>query len=207
MTDLAVWMGYLASLLLAISLIVTNEMRFRWINMFGCVAFIVYGLLIGAFPVLLTNIILFLINLYRLIRNYQTIEAFDVYEFNPDDKIVAKFLAFYGKDIETYFPAFTPDTTQHQLRFMVLRDMNIANIFTATLDADGTAHVQVNYTIPKYRDFKVGTYLFKRNPSFLISKGVLKVQYDSVTNKSHLSFLRKMDFVPQGNGMVKHFIQ
>src|SRR5688572_17319812 len=56
--------GYLASLLLALSLMVNNDLRFRWLNSGGCVAFIIYGVLINAIPIILTNTGLLLINLY-----------------------------------------------------------------------------------------------------------------------------------------------
>ena len=62
--------GYLASLLLALSLLVTNDLRFRWLNTGGCLAFIVYGVLIGAFPIILTNGILFFINTVTLFKIY-----------------------------------------------------------------------------------------------------------------------------------------
>lgn len=200
---IATLMGYLASLLLAISLIVTNELRFRWINAFGCVAFIIYGLLIGAMPVLLTNAILLLINIYRLYRSYQATEAFDIYEFSADDHIIHKFLSFYAKDIEAYYPGFKLQPQPNQVRFVVLRDMNIANVFVANLLPDGTADVQINYTIPKYRDFKVGTFIFQRNKQFLLERNVRTVSYHSVRNAGHLAFLKRMGFEPAGSGMAK----
>jgi len=54
--------GYLASILLAISLLVNNDLKFRWLNSFGCLSFIIYGLMIHAFPIILTNVILLVIN-------------------------------------------------------------------------------------------------------------------------------------------------
>ena len=54
--------GYLASILLAISLMVNNDLKFRWLNTFGCLSFILYGIFIQAMPVILTNSLLLLIN-------------------------------------------------------------------------------------------------------------------------------------------------
>ncbi|HET7898200.1 MAG TPA: YgjV family protein, partial [Flavisolibacter sp.] len=96
--------GYLASLLLALSLIVTNDLRFRWLNTGGCLAFIVYGALISAFPIILTNGILFFINVFALVKIYRKKEAFDLLDFEPDAALVHKFLRFYEADIKTYFP-------------------------------------------------------------------------------------------------------
>ena len=189
--------GYLASLFLAISLVVNNDLKFRWLNTFGCLAFIIYGILISAFPIILTNSILFFINLYYLIKIFRTEEDFDFFEFNPTGKLIEKFLDFHKTDIKAYFPHFNPAETNNNISFAVLRDMVIANIFVATIDENGAATVKINYTVPKYRDYKVGRFIFEKERKYLISKGVKKVVYTQISNKNHENFLKKMGFTKQ----------
>lgn len=189
--------GYLASLLLALSLLVTNDLRFRWLNTGGCLAFIVYGILIHAFPIILTNGILFFINVVALVKIYRRREDFDLLEFEANSTLIQKFLRFYEADFKAYFPGFQWDNHENTVRFVVLRDMNLANVFVATLAADGTAFVQCNYTIPKYRDYKVGRYIFEKEKDFLPSKGIKKLVYTEVTNKGHREFLDRMGFRPE----------
>lgn len=200
---MAALIGYIASILLAISLLVNNELKFRWLNMFGCLSFIVYGILITAFPIILTNTILLLINLYYLVKTYRTKEAFDLYEFTPGEKIITKFLQFYDKDIQSFFPGFKLAGDDNDIRFIVLRDMAIANIFAAELTADGTAYIKINYTVAKFRDYKVGTFIFNKEKQYLTSKGIKRIAYTTVTNKNHLEFLKKMGFVQQDGMMIK----
>lgn len=199
--------GYLASLLLALSLLVTNDLRFRWLNTGGCVSFIVYGILIGAFPIILTNTLLFFINVYALAKIYRRKEAFDLLEFDPDAAIIAKFLHFYKEDINTYFPDFRMQENEKAVRFAVLRDMVIANVFVASLTGEGTAIVRFNYTIPKYRDYKVGHYIFEKERAFLLAKGIRRLVYTDVVNAGHKEFLKRMGFqaeVPDGK---THFVK
>jgi hypothetical protein len=196
-------MGYVASVLLAISLLVNGELKFRWVNSFGCVAFIIYGILINAFPVTLTNVILLLINAFQLAKAYKAKEAFDLYEFTPGEKIIDKFLQFYDKDIHHYFPGFSLNNSENNIHFIVLRDMAIANIFVAQLTSDGTANVKINYTIPKFRDYKVGRFILDKEKQYLTSKGIKQIMYTSVANKSHLGFLKKMGFTDHQGGMIK----
>jgi hypothetical protein len=196
-------MGYVASVLLAISLLVNGELKFRWINSFGCIAFIIYGVLIDAFPVTLTNSVLLLINAFQMVKYYRTTEAFDLVEFTADEKIVTKFLDFYDKDIQAYYPGFKLQNEANDIRFLVVRNMTIANIFIASVQPDGKAYVKINYTIPKYRDFKVGTYVFKKRSDYLRSQGVNEIIYTSVTNKGHADFLKRMGFVQQDGKTVK----
>ena len=77
---------------------------------------------------------------------------------------------------------------------MVLRDAAIANIFIATIDFSGNATVQINYTVPIYRDYKVGRFIFEQEKKYLVANNIKQVVYTEVTNKSHLQFLQIMGF-------------
>ena len=188
--------GYAASVLLAISLLVNNDLKFRWLNTWGCVAFILYGILINAFPIIVTNSILLLINGFHLIKIYRRNENFDLVEFSKDDKLIHKFLSFYQKDIKTYFPEYSPGTDDpaNTISFVVLRDMVIANIFVAAVLGDGTAMIKINYTVPKYRDYKIGKFLFQKEKQLLVSRGIKRLVYPHVFNKQHEAYLVKMGF-------------
>ena len=198
--------GYLASVLLGISLLVNNDLKFRWLNTGGCIAFIVYGILINAFPIILTNSVLLLINLYTLLKIYKKTEDFDLLEFGADATLIAKFLGFYEQDIKAYFPEFVLQETENDIRFVVLRDIVIANVFVASLTEDGTAEVKLNYTVPKYRDYKVGRFIFDREKEYLVSKGVKKIVYNRVDNKSHEQFLKVMGFEKMNGNYVKQLV-
>jgi hypothetical protein len=189
--------GYLASVLLAISLLVNNDLRFRWLNTLGCLSFIVYGMLINAFPIILTNSTLLLINLFYLVKIYNTKEDFDLLEFKHDDKLIHKLLYFYQADIKAYFPNYIHQQNERHLRFVTLRDMVIANIFVAELRDDNSAIVKINYTVPKYRDYKVGKFIFDKENKYLLSKGVKCIVYEEVSNKNHEHFIKKMGFERQ----------
>jgi hypothetical protein len=131
----------------------------------------VYGIMIGAFPIILTNTILFFINVFALIKIYRKQEDFELLEFKPDTELIAKFMRFYAKDIALYFPQYQLTEGGNDIRFMVLRDMVVANVFVATLASDGTGIVQFNYTVPQYRDYKVGRFIFEKERDFLLSRG------------------------------------
>ena len=192
--------GYLASVLLAISLLVTNDLRFRWLNTLGCTCFVLYGVLIQAFPIILTNTILLLINVFYLVKLYNAREDFELIEFRGSEKLVYKFLSFYREDIARYFPDYTHSIEEDQLRFVVLRDLVIANIFVADLDERGNAEIRLNYTVAKYRDYKIGEFIFRREQKFLVEKGIHHLVYRKVHNPKHEKFIRVMGFKKQVDG-------
>lgn len=192
--QIAPYFGYLASLCLVISLVVNNDLKFRWFNSIGCLAFIIYAVLLSAIPVLITNTILLCINVYYLFKIYSKKEIFDLTEFGAAEKMPLKFIDFYQKDIKSYFPHFTQDKFDNNLNFVVTRDMVIANMFSAALKPNGDAFVTLNYTLPKYRDYKVGSFIFEKEKDFLLSKGVKRIVYDDVTHKGHIDFLSVCGF-------------
>lgn len=195
--QIAPYFGYLASLLLALGLMVNNDLKFRWLNTGGNIAFITYGIVIGAPPIVLTNTILLCINAWFLYKIYNRKERFELLEFSTGGVLVDRFLSFYEKDISAYFPGFKREQLEGNLNFVVLRDLVIANIFSAKPDGTGNAEILLNYTVPKYRDFKVGTYIFDSEKQFLHFKGVKRVYYTNVPNKNHKRFLLITGFTEQ----------
>ena len=65
------WVGYLASVVVAISLMMSNIKKLRWWNLIGAALFVAYGLAIGALPVALVNFFIVLIDAYYLVKLYQ----------------------------------------------------------------------------------------------------------------------------------------
>jgi hypothetical protein len=203
----AVIIGYLASVLLGISLMMNDDLKFRWVNAFGCLFFIIYGFMISAFPIVLTNAFLLLINVYYLVKIYRTTEDLELMEFKGDEKLIHKFLGFYKKDIHHFFPGYVYEPNEKNIRFVVLRDLVIANIFIAELKEDGTAVIQLNYTVPKYRDYKIGEFIFNKENKFLSEKGVKRIVYESVANKKYQKLLKKMNFKIITTNGTNHFIR
>jgi hypothetical protein len=191
---LAQLLGYFAFIFLAVSLWLTNDIKFRWINSLGCLSFVFYGILIHAFPIVLTNAVLLAINIYFLFKIYRRQETFDLVEFKNDAALIPKFLSFYKKDIEAYFPGFVMSDGENEIRFVVLRDIVVANLFVATVNNNGDAFVKINYTVPKYRDYKVGRFLFDEGKEFLHNKGIRRIIYTNVHNMQHEKFLQVMGF-------------
>ncbi len=190
-------LGYIASIFLAFSLLVSNALKFRWLNLGGTIFFILYGLLINAYPVIIANSILLVINGYQLVKLYLSKESFEMLPFENEGILLTKFVEFYRKDIALFFPNFSFNYRPSQISFIVIRDLVIANIFVANLNEKGDAVVEINYTLNKYRDYKIGRFIFEREKEYLISKGVKNIVYENMTNKSHLRFLKVMGFTIQ----------
>jgi hypothetical protein len=80
---------------------------------------------------------------------------------------------------------------------MVLRDMAIANLFSANLLPDGSAEVDLNFTVSKYRDYKVGRYIFNQEKKYLLKQGAKRIVYTQVDHPPHEAYLKRMGFTTQ----------
>ena len=62
------WIGYLASVLVAISITIKGGFYFRILNLAGSICFLVYGIIIGTWPVILINIYGIAINIFHIVK-------------------------------------------------------------------------------------------------------------------------------------------
>ncbi len=204
--QIAPYIGYLASLFLVISLLINGDIKFRIYNGLGSVAFIVYGILFNAWPIILTNIILLIINIIYLNKLYRYRENFELIEFTGDEKLILKFLTFYDADIKRYFPDFTAEQLKSNYNFVVLRDLVIANVFSTTIADNGDATVVLNYTTKKYRDYKVSKFIFEKEKQQLISEGAKRIVYNKIHHKNYKTLLAINGFVNEGDSYVKQLV-
>jgi hypothetical protein len=63
-------LGYMASVFVAISLMMRSLVKLRVINLIGAVLFTVYGLVIAAYPVAVVNGFIVLVNIYYLQQTF-----------------------------------------------------------------------------------------------------------------------------------------
>lgn len=191
-------LGYTASVLVAVSLMMSSIWKLRVINLTGAILFSVYGFLIHAYPVGLLNGFIAVTNIYYLSRMVRTREYFTIQQFGKDSEYLACFLDFYKEEIKNFQPSFEFTMSDTCLGLYVLRNLVIAGIFIAEKTGEGTYHISLDFVTKNYRDFKIGTYLLKTNRAYLQEKGVKKLTSLS-GNKKHSGYLKKMGFKEAGS--------
>ena len=60
------WLGYLASILIGISMFMKDIVKLRFINLIGSILFAIYGFIIKAYPVAIINVIITFVNIYYI---------------------------------------------------------------------------------------------------------------------------------------------
>lgn len=185
--------GYVASLLVAISLMMSNIIQLRIVNMIGAATFSVYGILIGSIPVAAMNGFIVLINIYYLTQIYSAVEYFQILRVSPHSEYLKTFLNFYQDQINTFQPDFYSKGREDDFNIFVLRDMVPAGLLVGNLRNGGTLMVELDFVVPQYRDFKIGTFLFEENRSYFKDKGIKHIEAAPGTDK-HNEYLKEMGF-------------
>ncbi|MCG8485199.1 MAG: hypothetical protein MJA31_17950, partial [Clostridia bacterium] len=163
------------------------------INLIGSGIFSLYGFLIGALPVGLMNLGIGLINIYHLIKIYRTKEYFKMLPIEDNSQYFNYFLDFYKNEIEKYSNKSKANFNNSDISFFILRSMVPAGIFIGSRYNENTLNVDLDFVIPEYRDFKIGTYIFEHNKQYFIEKGYSN--FISFSSKDeHIKYLKRMGF-------------
>ncbi|MDY0075187.1 MAG: GNAT family N-acetyltransferase [Acholeplasmataceae bacterium] len=186
------WIGYVASLIVLISLLMSSVKRLRWINLIGSAVFATYGFLIGALPVALMNLGIVIINVYYLYQMYTTKDYFKLL-LVTDMTYFKMFIESYEKDMK-HFMAYDESLDNPKFeRIFILRNTVPAGILVG-LRKDHQLEIHVDYVTPAFRDFKVGDFLYNEQKTFFKDKGITEL-ISKPGNEQHQKYLKKMGFV------------
>lgn len=192
------WIGYIASVVVAVSLMMVSIVKLRWLNLFGSTVFSFYGFAIGAYPVGVLNLFIALVNIYYLKGIYSRKEAFKIISIQSDSPYLKYFLNFYGNEIEKFFPGSKKlierilTHGEGRVNLIILRNAAVAGICTGQQKGQ-ELWVDLDFVIPEYRDLKPGRFLYEDNKQFFLNQGVTYIVASALSAK-HLAYLRQMGF-------------
>jgi hypothetical protein len=192
--SLAMWVqliGYLGSALVIASLAQKSILRLRFIGLGGSITFLVYSLLIAAYPIAIVNAVAAMIHVYYLRRLISKPESvFSTLEVRPDAFYLQRFLEFHAADIARFQPEFRHQLGDNMHPVFILRDMVPAGLVVWRADGD-RIKIVLDYAIPEYRDFKLGGYVFS-SKSGIFSTGARL--WSPASTPAHAAYLQRMGF-------------
>jgi hypothetical protein len=189
--------GYAASALIAISLMMSSILRLRLINLAGAAAFATYGLLIRAYPVAVLNGVIVLVNGFYLLKMMRAREYFQLLPLRPESDYLKYFLGFYEGDIRRILPEFRYHPVKDQITLFVLRDCAPVGVFIGIPQPDGVLQVSLDFVIPRYRDLKIGRFLFVEQAGFFCTRGIREIVIAPRTREFG-EYLVQVGFEPGG---------
>ncbi len=198
LTQMIEAVGYLGSALVVVSLLMTRILRLRVIGLIGSATFLIYGMLIGSVPIMITNLVIIVINATFLWRANQLTEWFYLLEVRPDSRYLEEFLRFHHDDILVSQPDWNGEVGDSDLTVLVLRDMQPAMAMVGTVGA-GAMEVRLDYAIPRFQDYRTGRFLYDSNASYFTGKNVTAITATART-KTFSRYLKKVGFTESATG-------
>ena len=190
------YIGYAGSVLVAISLMMKNIYHLRRINLVGASTFAFYGYLVGAYPVVLLNGFIALVDVYYLIRMNQAEDAFSLQPLSRELSIYFnRFLEFYQADIKKFFPDFDAQKSEGDERFLILRNMMPVGLLVIERQPDASVFIKLDYAIPDYRDYKNGRFMIQALTRKFRQEGIKRMVACSRV-QAHRKYLKKIGFKP-----------
>lgn len=187
------YIGYLASVLILISLVMSSNLKLRIFNLLGGIAWIVYGVLTKAWPIAIMNACIACVNIYFLIKMFRMNEYFKTLPIDKNSEYLRNFLEMYNTDINKYFSTTDLDVDNSDVSFYILRNVVPAGFFVGNKVSENTLRVDFDYVVPAYRDFKLGKYVYSDQKDFFLDKGYNKlITYTDI--EKHEKYLNKMGF-------------
>ena len=194
-------LGYVASALVVVSLMMSRLLWLRVVNLTGSSTFTVYGVLIEAWPVVATNGIIAVVNVVYLWRITRTSSWFDLLEVAYTAAYLRRFLTFHGDDIRRFAPHAPLEPQPDHVHLFVLRDMVPAGLVILEPRPDGSAWVHLDYAVPGYRDYRLGRYLYRDRREWLRGRGITLLLADPADG-AHARYHRRMGYEADGSGVL-----
>lgn len=188
--------GYVASALIVLSLAMTSVVRLRTISLVGSIIFVVYGVLIGSIPIVLTNVAIACLNLWFLRGELGHRRDLGAFAVGADSPFLADFVHFHLDDIRRFQPAFEmPD--DHAFCVILTRDGLPAGVFIGRRNG-AQLEVVLDYVLRAYRDSRLGRWLYGRGSTVFRDAGIDRL-VTRPGEDSHPSYLEQMGFVKTGD--------
>lgn len=195
------WIGYLGSILVAVSLTMSSIKKLRWYNLIGAAIFSFYGFAIGALPVAFLNLFIVIADAYYLYLIYAQKDSFKAIVVDTNDAYLQYFIQFHKKEINEFFPHFELSLLKDEVQnknifvFMLLRNALLAGVFLGVKN-NHILYLHLDFVTAPYRDLKPGEFIYDKNIQLLKEQGIKQIICNT-ENEKHEKYLKTMGFEVQ----------
>ena len=193
--------GYLGSILILGSMLMTSVTRLRTINLIGSIVFASYALMIHSIPTAIINIGLVVINIVQLKRLADVKREYDLVKVGPEEAGLQYLLQHYYENIVKYFPTLKAGVPVGDIAFLVYCNGMPAGIFLGSRREEGVIDVDLDYSTPMFRDSSVGRFFYDKLPE----QGAKQLVFRNPSEK-HREYMIKIGFVETEKDTFVKFI-
>jgi hypothetical protein len=162
--------GWAGSAILITSLLQTRVLRLRELNLLAAVLLVVYNAVLGIWPMVAMNVCIAGINVWhlsRLLRTRHDPGTYEVVGIGPGEEYLTYVLQRNQRDVERFNPEPTWDpAAPGAMAVLVLRAGETVGVVLARDAGDGVAQIDLDYVLPRFRDFTPGEFVYRRSGLF-----------------------------------------
>ena len=134
-------------------------LRLRLVGLAGAIVFFTYGMLIGAYPIAITNLVIIAIHSYFLRQLFGSKPVFTVLEVRQGSRYLEHFIDHYIDDIrQEFLPGFHYEPKPERYRAFILRDMVPTGLFICDLDGTDTGQGATRLRDPRLSGSESGPF-------------------------------------------------
>jgi hypothetical protein len=196
--------GYLASALVAFSLLTSNVLRLRILNLAGAATFVIYAAIVRAWPVFAVNLFVACIDLWYIISLKSKKDIFKLMEVGTGDPLLKNFLAYHARGIWQFFPDFDIAALKAPKCVFILRNLLPVGLFIYTEEAP-YIRIHLDYVSEDYRDLKTARFMFNGARNADTFKGFTDFTAASSSPK-HSEYLARLGFSESQKGSFRKAI-
>ncbi|MFT5231999.1 MAG: hypothetical protein ACI9UK_000321 [Candidatus Krumholzibacteriia bacterium] len=186
-------LGYVASVLVAVSLMMSSLVKLRWINLVGAAAFAIYGGMVSAYPVMIVNGFIVVVNVVYLSRMKKLQEYFTLMPIRrAENSYLEAFLKFHQADMREYFPNFDLSALVEPKIAFILRNMNAAGVVVYEQSGEDVK-LHLDYVLPSYRDMRCAHFFMAEMADEWRSRGIGRI-LTPVAGQAHRKYLQRLGY-------------
>lgn len=190
--------GYIGSAFVLISFLMANVTKLRIMNAVGSLISVIYGFLITAYPTVVMNLALLIINCIYIYRHFYHKENFSFIDSSINDSSFKFFINRNLEDIKLFFPDFEKSLKNIDYLKLIFCKNEIVGFFAAVLNQT-ELDIIADYIVEEHRDYSAGFYLYKE----LEQEGFKKLQFIQ-KSQNHKNYLKLMGFEKKDNKYIKN---
>ena len=201
-------LGYAASLIVFISLMMKSLAKLRVLNAAGSLLFVVFALATDSLPTAFLNLGIVVIDVFYFIRMTRVKDNFEIMTVQKDNEIVRRFYRINKKELDALFGEASFIKSEKIALFF--RNDDIAGLLAYSSVVlpqsdssvpESAAEILIDFVVPKYRDFAVGRHFFVKDVRFWKEQGY-SCLLSSVPDKRHIPYLERLGFERQNDFTV-----
>ncbi len=196
--NLWTYIGYVASVIVLISFVMTSVVKLRWVSAIGSALFSIYGFMIGSIPTGILNAGVVAVNIYQLVRMKKNEDLFTAHTIRVENDFLKNFIMYNGRDIQNCFNGYTYGSTDADTAILAYCNMTAAGLLIGKDEGNGVLRIDLDYATAQYRDCRVGKTIYRKLAKMGFHKLVTKTD-----NSRHAQYLAEMGFVLQDGTYIK----